>query len=280
MYFSNSHESRDLPIPATPTTDTSFARFSSALAWKRSLTSRNSAVAADERRLQPGGRAALAASLGRDPQGLPQRHGLCLALELVLARVGVGDRGLGGAPGRLADEHHSRLGRRLDARGGVDEVARHHPLTLGAHRDGGLTREHARARRQIRVDRGHGRDELECGAHRALGVVLVRDRRAPDGHHRVADELLERAAVALDDLTSDVEVAGQELARVLRVARLGGRREAHQVDEEHGDESPLGCCMGTPASPRVRQRSARSALNRIPRRSAHPVRSEPSTTDR
>ena len=197
--------------------------------------------AADERRLEPGGRAALAAALGRDPQRLPQRHGLRLALELVLARVGVGDRRLGGAPGRLADEHHSRVGRGLDASGGVDEVTGDHPLTLGAHRDGGLTGEHARARREIRVDRGHGRDEVECGAHRALGVVLVRDRCAPDGHHRVADELLERAAVALDDLTSDVEVAGQELARVLRVPRLGGCREADQVGEEDGDESPLGC---------------------------------------
>jgi hypothetical protein len=32
MYFSNSHDSRVLPIPATPTTDTTFARLSSAVA--------------------------------------------------------------------------------------------------------------------------------------------------------------------------------------------------------------------------------------------------------
>ena len=46
-----------------------------------------------------------------------------------------------------------------------------------------------------------------AGADGALGVVLVRDRRAPDGHDRVADELLDRAAVALDDLARQVEVA-------------------------------------------------------------------------
>ena len=42
MYFSNSHASRDLPIPAIPTTETRCAFFSSALAWKSSLTRRSS----------------------------------------------------------------------------------------------------------------------------------------------------------------------------------------------------------------------------------------------
>ena len=45
-----------------------------------------------------------------------------------------------------------------------------------------------------------GVDELEGGADGALGVVLVGDRRAPDGHDRVADELLDGAAVAVDDV--------------------------------------------------------------------------------
>ena len=44
--------------------------------------------------------------------------------------------------------------------------------------------------------RAHGVDELERRADRPLGVVLVRGRRAPDGHDRVADELLDGAAVA------------------------------------------------------------------------------------
>ena len=35
-------------------------------------------------------------------------------------------------------------------------------------------------------------------AHGALGIVLVSHGRAEDGHHGVADELLDRAAVALD----------------------------------------------------------------------------------
>jgi hypothetical protein len=48
--------------------------------------------------------------------------------------------------------------------------------------------------------RGEGRHRRPARAPpaRALGVVLVGDRRAPHRHDRVADELLDRAAVPLD----------------------------------------------------------------------------------
>ena len=42
-------------------------------------------------------------------------------------------------------------------------------------------------------------DQLQAGPDRPLGVILARDRRAPHGHHRIADELLDGAAVAADD---------------------------------------------------------------------------------
>ena len=41
-------------------------------------------------------------------------------------------------------------------------------------------------------------EDPQARAHGALGIVLVRHGRAEDGHHGVADELLDRAAVALD----------------------------------------------------------------------------------
>ena len=84
------------------------------------------------------------------------------------------------------------------------------------------------------------RDQIERGPHGALGVVLVRHRRPPDRHHRVADELLHRAAVEPDQPLAGLEVAGEELAHVLGVARLGARREADEVGEEDRDEPPLG----------------------------------------
>ena len=151
-----------------------------------------------------------------------------LALELERARVLVDDRLLGRAPRRLADEDRARLGDRLHARGGVDEVAGDHALALGAERDGGLAGQHACAGAQLLgahllAERRDGGDEVERGANGALGVVLGRRRRAPDRHHRVADELLDRAAVELDQPPARVEVAGEELAHLLGVAGLRER---------------------------------------------------------
>ncbi len=92
---------------------------------------------------------------------------------------------------------------RLDPRGGVDEVAGDHALALGAERHRRLAGEDARPAPAARgsdlgAERGDGGDEVERRPHGPLGVVLLRDRRPPDRHHGVADELLDRAAVALD----------------------------------------------------------------------------------
>ena len=86
----------------------------------------------------------------------------------------------------------------------------------------------------------HGVDEVEARADRALGVVLVRDRGAPQGHDRVADELLDAAAVALDDVGRELEVGRQELPDRLGVPALGQRREADEVGEQHRDQASLG----------------------------------------
>ena len=86
----------------------------------------------------------------------------------------------------------------------------------------------------------HGIDELERGTDGPLGVVLVRDRRAPQGHHRVADELLDDPTVTLHHLAREIEVAGQQLTDVLGVAALGHRGEADQIGEQDRDEAALG----------------------------------------
>ena len=184
-------------------------------------------------------RAAAPADAGGDAQRAPERDLLRLALQLEGAGVLVHDGGLARAPCRLADEHGARLGRRLDARRGVDEVAGDESLAGGAERHGGLAGEDARACLQPGVERGDGLDEIERGADGALGVVLARGRRAPHRHHRVADELLHGAAVAADDEARGVEVAREQVADVLRVARLRERREADEVGEEDGDDAPL-----------------------------------------
>ena len=94
---------------------------------------------------------------------------------------------------------------------------------------------------------GHRVDRSSAGADGALGVALVRDRRAPDRHHGVADELLDHAAVALDHRAGALEVARQQLAHLLGVARLGQRGEADEVEEQHRADPALGhrrCAAG------------------------------------
>ena len=90
------------------------------------------------------------------------------------------------------------------------------PWLRGAEGDGGLAGQDAGACAERRFETGHPVDELEGGPDRALGVILVRGRGAPDRHHGVADELLDGAAVAGDDVAGGLEVAGQEVARLLR----------------------------------------------------------------
>ena len=86
---------------------------------------------------------------------------------------------------------------------------------------------------------GDGRDELEAGPDRSLGVVLLGDRGPPDRHDGVADELLDDAPVAADDGAGELEVAREELPHLLRVALLGERREADEVAEQHRDVAKL-----------------------------------------
>ena len=182
-------------------------------------------LAAHERRLQRAGPAAAAAARDHGDRS-PGRDRRGLALEHPLPRRLVADGIAGGPIGGLAHQHGARLRHRLQSAGGVDHVAGDHALALGADGHGRLTGEHRRAgvERLVAVrDGADARHERQGGADRALGVVLVGSGRSPDRHHRVADELLDRPAVPLHDPPRHLEVAGQQLARLLRVAILGGR---------------------------------------------------------
>ena len=48
------------------------------------------------------------------------------------------------------------------------------------------------------------------------------------------------AAVALGDLTREIEVRRQKVANLFGVAMLGERGELDEVGEEDGDHTPLG----------------------------------------
>src|ERR1035437_9488862 len=146
-------------------------------------------VAADERSLQ--GLAPVPATpFGDDTEGAPSRYRAGFALEELLTRFLEGDRLAGGPLCRLADEDRPRWGDRLETAGGVDEIARDHPLVRRAQRDGSFAGQDAGSRLDGWTERPDGIHELETSPDGPLGVIFVSGGGAPDRHHSIADELL------------------------------------------------------------------------------------------
>jgi len=78
---------------------------------------------------------------------------------------------------------------------GAADAAGHHRPGVDAHvQDDGL----AETRLPFEAQRGGTLEQLERGLAGTRRIVLVRDRRAEDREHRVADEFLHEAVVALD----------------------------------------------------------------------------------
>ncbi len=113
------------------------------------------------------------------------------------------------------------------------------PWFCAPKRDGSLPGEHPGPCLERGAEGANGVDQLQGGADRPLGVVLVRDGRPPDGHHRIADELLDGAPVPLDQVGGGREVSAEQLADMLRVAVLRERGEANEIREEHRDQASL-----------------------------------------
>ena len=170
---------------------------------------------------------------------LPGLDRLRLALRLHRLGLAVVDRFASRAPRRLADEDAVDRCIGLKPRRGVDDVAGHHALTLlgpRAERDERLPGVDADAELELGLLVEDPVTDCERGADGALRVVLVRHRRAEDGHHRVADELLHRAAEALELVAQPGVVGTEQRPHLLRIHLLGARREADEIGEEDGDD--------------------------------------------
>ena len=119
--------------------------------------------------------------------------------------------------GGLVDEDSVHGRRALETSRRVHDITRRHPFAL------------SRARVE-RDERLAGRDpdpqlepvldgevaDGERGTYRALWIVLVRDGRAEERHHRVTDELLDRPAVPFELCADTCVVGTQERLYVLR----------------------------------------------------------------
>ena len=170
---------------------------------------------------------------------------LGLALQRVHAGVVEPDGGRGQPMGRGVDQTVPRLAAAC-TRAAVFTAS---PATMPSPVAPGVTatspvttpaRSGQSGRADLDAERRDRGDEVERSPHGALGVALGRDRRAPHRHHRVADELLDHAAVPVDHRARGVEVARQQFADLLRVARLGQRREPTRSAEQDGADPPLG----------------------------------------
>jgi hypothetical protein len=111
----------------------------------------------------------------------------------------------------------------LEAARRIHDVASDHSLADSARRHRRFAREHARPDRELLVAQtqlAHARDEIQRRAHCPLCVVLARDRRTPQRHHGIADELLDAAAVALDHVACDSKVTRQKIAHLFWIVLL------------------------------------------------------------
>ena len=193
-----------------------------------------------------GARGTLAGCRSRG-DGEPRAHRLGLPLHRERVHLAVLEQGACRAVGSFADEDAVRRCRSLEPGRGVDDVTGDYPLAaIGVRSDG-----------DDRFARVHREPHLECElgvagiqlvdggahserrAHGALRVVTVGDGRAEDGHDCVADELLDRAAEALDLGPDAGVVRPQDRADVLRIEPFRTSGEPDEVDEEDADDLPL-----------------------------------------
>ena len=160
---------------------------------------------------------------------------------------------------RLGLPTHGKLAGRLR----VDDVA---DKTMGGRADEDLTGRgrlfqprrqiHHVARRESLL-RPH--DNLACGnpdpgfyveiwkrishlnrrTHTTQRVILMHGRYTEDSHHRVANELLHRSTMALDDRAHSVEVAREQRPQRLRVETLPKLRRPGHIAEHDGHDLAL-----------------------------------------
>ena len=150
------------------------------------------------------------------------------------------------ADGRVADEDLASRGRGLEPLRDDDGVAGCERVTLTRVPGEDLARVDAGAdadpdperRLELVVQARELAAELDGCAHRAQRVVLVHDRDPEDGEHGVADELLDRAAVALQHRLRRLVIARPDAPERLRVELLAERRRVRDVAEDERDRLP------------------------------------------
>src|SRR6185503_9527052 len=148
------------------------------------------------------------------------------------------------SPRRVAEECLARLSGLLQARGDVDRIAGRAAAAGPRVADDDLARVHADPHLKLKAaflaERTVELRQLAAHVHGrpngAQGVVLVEGWDAEDGDHRVPDELLDRAAVALEDLAHGLEETAHDRPQRFGVETLAEPRRAGDVGEHDGHD--------------------------------------------
>ena len=126
------------------------------------------------------------------------------------------------------DQDRPWLSRSLDARRKVRRVAEHLPRCVDHNLPGIKADPHGKLRRAFAGVSGVDFDkralDRKCGAHRALGVVLLRVRIAEQRHQPVAELFQHVAAKPGHRRRSFIEIGVDEAAPVLSVELCGETR--------------------------------------------------------
>ena len=204
---------------------------------------RHLGVASDERR------AGLLGSLSGESDDLfggPRFDRLFATFDDERAERLVAHDPAGGLVGERADDHLTGACRGLEAARGVHDVAHGRVLAGGAHRSdqhlaGVHAHSHLGADAQVLAEGGERALHLERRPHRPLGVVLVGDGRAEQGHDGVSDDLVDLAAERGHVGDEPFEAPVDQVLHVLGVGRLGERGEPDEVGEQdRGDAALVG----------------------------------------
>ena len=184
--------------------------------------------------------------VGMNAQQPPRGERLTLALRHDTAgrldNDGVPDKAIG----PLADEHLALLCSLLEPRRHIDGIARRKLLIRGAVTNDHLARVDAGTRqdtnavlaRKIDVHAIESLTHVERRSHRPKGIVFVYRRHAEHRHDRVADELLDRAAVSLDRCLHRIEVTPHHAPERLGIESFTERGRPDDVREDDGDHLP------------------------------------------
>ena len=181
-----------------------------------------------------------------DADELVRRDGLGLPLEHQRLYLDDLDAVADEPVRELSEQHLLLTGRLLEPSRHVDRVARHQSLVGRRVAGDDLARVDARpvgeldavVAVELDVELLERRLHSRGGPYRAEGVVLVEPGEAEDGHHGVADELLDHATVALELSSHRVEVARHHLAQRLGVERLSEACRPLQVREDDRHDLP------------------------------------------